>query len=145
MFSDISGITVKETSTKNFQKKRSSVLIDKKVDMEIINHYKCKHCNMKFISIDNLNEHVNLTHQTVYCKLLCTTCYKSKRNITNHVNVHGDDRQFKCEECSITFKSGFYVTLIYKRIVQKNTFQCKECGKIFKSKKKLQSHTSVLH
>lgn len=68
--------------------------------------FKCEHCTAKFQKKGSLIKHTNTTHLDISA-LTCPTCgkiFKDISNLTVHVTLHSEIREFKCQKCPSTFK-----------------------------------------
>lgn len=84
-------------------------------------------------------------------KYLCSVCdYGSmdKRDLTNHMVIHGIGERQKCQECEKDFSTKTNLRTHVKRIHQKSDnseFVCKDCHKKFASKAGLDVHIEAMH
>lgn len=60
-----------------------------------------------------------------------TIAYRSKHQLTSHLNVHSDDRPFKCDVCSKTFRSRTAFKMHQDEHKGIKRFICKFCDRKF--------------
>lgn len=59
------------------------------------------------------------------------SAYRSKHQLTSHMNVHSDDRPFKCDVCSKTFRSRTAFKMHQDQHKGIKRFTCKFCDRRF--------------
>lgn len=85
-------------------------------------------------------------HQCKICKLIVTTSSALKQ----HINIHTDDRQYKCVTC----KEGFFRSISLRIHIRENHlpdtdpmrfFACNHCDTSFNTYSRLRYHKRLLH
>ncbi|KAG5667303.1 hypothetical protein PVAND_015289 [Polypedilum vanderplanki] len=121
--------------------KRTSKSQEKKICPICANYY----------SANALDDHINRVHSDnyqFYCDL-CPNKFKTKRDITSHVQTHlnvESRRRFQCEFCEkIYMKNSTLVHHIKMRHTEDGEkFEC-ECGASFKTQLRLNYHKKITH
>ncbi|CRL07503.1 CLUMA_CG020469, isoform A [Clunio marinus] len=132
----IKEITNRKTKEKNEQ-----------TDTEKLYEFKCHVCNEEFTKMPLLTRHCHAVHQTtpqVLC--FCGTFLSSWKRLMAHKSKHiKDDNGFKCNKCSISYKtlSAYEKHLNTKHGPNAVKFICEICGKEFKERHILKSHEKV--
>ncbi len=71
----------------------------------ITDAYKCDVCHLKCKTLSRLKQHKSVMHDTLFiftCSSCCKT-FKRHKNLVKHNLRHLNQRQFKCDHCSLDF------------------------------------------
>lgn len=70
--------------------------------------------------------------------------FKSQQELNIHVNLHLNEKPFKCEPCDKAYPSSSSLNN-HKLTHNGPYFKCEICDKMFTSKYNLVSHTKIMH
>ena len=73
--------------------------------MSVNNKKECKECH-KMIPVYSMSKHMH-THKayTIKCPH-CDKMFKNTSTLKQHVRIHEDQRQYKCDMCGVGFKEA---------------------------------------
>ncbi|XP_028166420.1 zinc finger protein 678-like [Ostrinia furnacalis] len=113
---------------------------------ELANHVKLRHaykafdcnlCEKKFLNSSKLQDHMFKVHSGIQIKkkrslLDCPICEEkcdNKRQLLQHIEIHGPDARFPCKECDMEFdcirKLHRHIRIHYDDVIQ-----CVDCKKV---------------
>ncbi|KAL0859741.1 hypothetical protein ABMA27_010102 [Loxostege sticticalis] len=113
---------------------------------ELANHVKLRHaeesfncnlCKKKFLNSVKLQDHTFKVHSGIQIKrkgslLNCPICDEkcdNKRQLLQHIKIHGPDARFPCKECNVDFdcirKLHSHIRIHYDDVIQ-----CVDCKKV---------------
>lgn len=111
---------------------------------EFPNVYKCRLCNQKFNSRNDLYVHTkNHNKKNDIDGYLCHTCgkcFSNNHNLGNHIRTHLDIRPFSCEFCPKTFRTRLLLRQHIHVHTGIKTFKCQYCPKEFAKSESLRIH-----
>lgn len=104
--------------------------------------FKCKFCGSQFSRRSHLDSHnTTILHDKIKiheCEI-CKKRFVSKRDVSQHMNRHTDDRPFKCSQCPKSYCDSSNL-LEHTKIHSEPTYACEFCGKKFKQLQSLKKH-----
>lgn len=82
--------------------------------------FKCRRCEEKFSTNDELNEHTkNHVKQTVFLCPECGKHFKSNNALIGHMRGHTGEMPYKCPQCDKRFSRKYVYDLHLKRHTSK--------------------------
>lgn len=107
------------------------------------NYHKCRFCKVKYESVEDLKEHINI-HKTFICDQ-CGAGFVKKCYLTDHLNTHSTERRYECTNCGKKFKSRSALVTHNKSHISARTYTCEICGHGFKDNGSLVVHKRLKH
>ncbi|GFN85660.1 Zinc finger protein 585b [Plakobranchus ocellatus] len=110
----------------------------------------CIGCPDTFVSLSDLNSHMQQKGCSQYKCNLCNQLYSTQQSFVSHITQkHGqvfDSGQYECFACRQTFDAfSVFVDHALKNHVASHQFRCKICGAHFPSMSVLENHLSEIH
>nr|XP_023019904.1 gastrula zinc finger protein XlCGF26.1-like [Leptinotarsa decemlineata] len=105
--------------------------------------YICTICGKQFEFPRYLKAHAK-RHEEDYKKFRCDLCQKSfssKRDLTDHLNVHANVKNYHCKVCNKAFRTKQSVNKHMPIHSEKRPFKCTLCDKRFKKQSILRKHS----
>lgn len=103
----------------------------------------CENCGKHFLHQTSLEKHRQRSHagRRVFCCAFCPHATNFKANLTRHVRLHLDERQFVCEQCGAAFHvlSALKDHRLYLHSNERE-HACSLCPKAFKRASELHRH-----
>ena len=118
-------------------------------NMHIIDHKrnKCPHCDEKFVSYTQRNEHMVKEHGAepmVFKCLACDNTYTAKETLTRHIKRnHLLERTHECQQCDMTFFRKKELNSHMLKHTGERNFKCDICWKAFIRKDHLKEHLRI--
>lgn len=136
---------------KNIDEPASSVLLDPSSVSESLQlkefgqktpKLKCKKCQMKFVTADELTVHEEAIH---YEKCdICNEFFKTKKMLNLHLKIHNPKKESECPECGKKLNQSSLV--MHRKIHENNPkFACTVCDKKFVQKVNFIQHSTFAH
>uniref|UniRef100_H2Z287 C2H2-type domain-containing protein n=1 Tax=Ciona savignyi TaxID=51511 RepID=H2Z287_CIOSA len=126
--------------------------------------FKCKLCNVTFVSDDQLRNHLRIKHAQVFYKCReCPMAFKTISNISNHQrNVHNQTPEptntlktiYKCPLCDTVFTDCNHsqqLFVLHKHFdshissLRITAYKCYLCSQVFEDKQVLSDHLRTSH
>jgi hypothetical protein len=88
---------------------------------------------------NKLKAEINVSPETLdqpneKIRQLCSKKFKSRTNLTRHIQVHNDTRNNECSICALKFKTNQTLQQPRQRLHAKNTaFDCSQCDQTYYS------------
>lgn len=105
----------------------------------------CPNCAMEFLTVENLNAHINACHTAHRCDI-CFKQLKSKSGLDRHLKSHlKPPKSFQCELCSeqILRRAEFKKHLLTHNVGTQ--FVCELCPYVCTTKRALKDHHINVH
>ncbi|XP_058820160.1 zinc finger and BTB domain-containing protein 49-like [Topomyia yanbarensis] len=101
-------------------------------------------CELKFFSLESMNDHVKFVHSDFYKYIECEICnrkLKGLMRLKRHMNGHGENNRLKVP-CLICGKKYYKHYLIDHQSVHIGAlnYSCENCGRQFAAKNNLTTH-----
>jgi uncharacterized Zn-finger protein len=111
--------------------------------------FSCLTCNQKFLTEVNLKNHTKKRHLmigVVFCEI-CGQGQQSPAMYRIHRLRHGQERNFLCQQCPYTGKTGSDLKdhVLRAHPEPNNIFTCNHCDKEFNTSRKLRRHIRNQH
>lgn len=105
----------------------------------------CNYCSKSFTRKDSLESHIKTIHASVYpfsCSHDgCTRTFATRSVYLNHLKVHGDNKPYRCQECSDSFAHLSELKDHFKKEHPENdSLRCVECFKVYSTLEELEEH-----
>ena len=114
---------------------------------EAVNTVKCTECDKMYFSELYMNRHRKECHSTNLKIRNCTECdYSTTRrsSIHRHIMSHSKEKNFKCDQCDLSFKNQYSVRSHKKKVhVGARDYKCEYCPKAFKGPGALKRHVDI--
>lgn len=116
--------------------------------------YICEICERRFTSLARIKQHIHAGHikdkktksKRSTTPTICSICGKSIRDIKTHLRIfHSDERPFKCDYCSATFKQKVHRDTHIRQHTGEKPFMCHACGRSYHAQSVLKSHMNRYH
>ena len=108
---------------------------------------KCTECDKMYHSEEKMKKHRKDCHSTDLKIRKCTECdYSTTRrtSIYRHILSHTKERNYKCDECDLSFKCQYSVRSHKKKVhVGIRNYKCEYCPKAFKIPGALRRHLDI--
>lgn len=79
------------------------------------------------------------------CKICSQVCRNREHLKIHHLRFHPQEKPYKCDSCTSSFKSLFLLTQHKLKHNRPDTIKCEECGKYFRSQLHMQRHVKNFH
>ena len=112
------------------------------------NDVKCKFCNLKCPSKQDLTRHLTKNHngaRLIKSCNLCTKTYIDESSLRDHVSSVHHGKRFKCNKCSKDFISKRNLRRHVKLTHDAVKYSCNLCEKAFNGKSLLMAHRRRVH
>uniref|UniRef100_A0ABD2WH43 Protein krueppel n=1 Tax=Trichogramma kaykai TaxID=54128 RepID=A0ABD2WH43_9HYME len=112
-----------------------------------IKQYMCILCKAKFVCKSDVMKHIRCSH-TNPRPILCSKCpkrFRSKFDLTEHMNVHKGIRPYQCADCDQSYHHKVSLQMHIKSHLPPQNLACEFCGKIFPYRTRLLSHVGSVH
>ena len=108
---------------------------------------KCTECDKMYHSEEKMKKHRKDCHSTDLKIRKCTECdYSTTRrtSIYRHKLSHSKERNFKCDECNLSFKDPYSISSHKRKVhVGQRNYKCEYCPKAFKVPEALRRHLDI--
>ena len=142
---------------KKYQKQNNTINMSEIIDLR--KKYKCEMCHNDFVTIINLQDHLNISHgikkfecekcgkHFTYSKFVvhrksCCGIQPIKRNKSVNYNLVEPDR-YQCTKCEIVLKTKKAINNHFYQNHSLTTFKCDICDKQFPYISKLKLHMAI--
>ncbi|CAH0564687.1 unnamed protein product [Brassicogethes aeneus] len=103
--------------------------------------FKCDLCEKGFSSKRDLTDHVNVHKNIKNFKCpICDKAFRTKQNVAKHLPIHSEKRPYKCTLCDKSFKKQSILRKHSFTHLKDRPFKCDVCDKTYKSKESLRVH-----
>ncbi|CAG7820209.1 unnamed protein product, partial [Allacma fusca] len=134
--------------TQGFNSKEQLEVHHKKVHEGITHPFKCEECGKTFRLLTQMKVH----HKNIHLGQFSFTCefcgkgFSGRGNLQKHRVIHTDERNFKCAQCPMDFKTA-HGRVLHVRYAHtgERPYTCDVCGKGFVSSTKLNNHLKCVH
>lgn len=112
-----------------------------------IKQYMCILCQSKFVCKSDVMKHIRCSH-TNPRPILCSKCpkrFRSKFDLTEHMNVHKGIKPYQCADCDQSYHHKVSLQMHVKSHMPPQNLACEYCGKIFPYRTRLLSHVGSVH
>lgn len=112
-----------------------------------IKQYICILCQSKFVCKSDVMKHIRCSH-TNPRPISCPKCpkrFRSKFDLTEHMNVHKGVKPYQCADCDQSYHHKVSLQMHVKSHMPPQNLACEYCGKIFPYRTRLLSHVGSVH
>lgn len=118
-----------------------------------IDSFKCKECNIMFLSFELHEKHMRNKHNLISTvnRFRCVKCkasFPSKHGLHVHLMKHEREtpKSFKCSICEISFETNFRLQdHLSMHLESEKKFACKQCDRKFLRGDVLNQHIKIFH
>lgn len=112
---------------------------------DIHNGLKCKHCQLNFNDLNDLETHLRENHGRFMCRQ-CLTTFSLSCNLRRHMKLHTGVRPHVCGSCNSSFSRSTDLKIhMRKHSSSKDSFSCSVCSVIFSNSYLLFQHMTKVH
>ncbi|XP_037966681.2 zinc finger protein 37 isoform X1 [Plutella xylostella] len=108
--------------------------------------YICENCGKGYTTVDHLNIHLVLKHNTgTYMQ--CEHCdFKSPKRfmLIEHLRLHSGERPFSCEQCGLTFRRR-NILVQHRKMHMEKSVKCDQCPRTFHTVGHMRAHHGSVH
>ncbi|XP_058808035.1 zinc finger protein 182-like [Phymastichus coffea] len=112
-----------------------------------IKQYVCILCQAKFVCKSDVMKHIRCSH-TNPRPISCSKCpkrFRSKFDLTEHMNVHKGIKPYQCADCEQSYHHKVSLQMHVKSHMPPQNLACEYCGKVFPYRTRLLSHIGSVH
>ncbi|RZC42241.1 zf-H2C2 2 domain containing protein, partial [Asbolus verrucosus] len=108
------------------------------------NEYRCRKCNLKFLTNQLLQQHCRNSHAKEFLCQVCGRTFNRKFNFKLHSQVHSDELLYYCDVCKKHLRT-YSELRSHRRRHKRGEFHCVDCNKIFATELLFNRHRDSLH